>query len=44
MAGFWSCLINILLTFTDQFGLFDLLTLLLDGLILFLLWQLWPSR
>jgi hypothetical protein len=31
--------VNILLTFTDQFGLFDFLTLLLDlGLVTILLW------
>jgi len=30
-------LVNIVLTFTDQFGLFDLLTLLLDLIILALL-------
>lgn len=31
-------LFNILLTFTDQFGIFDLLTLLLDLVLLILLW------
>lgn len=40
--AFIIILVNILLTFTDEFGLFDFLTLLLDGFILFLLWRLKP--
>jgi hypothetical protein len=34
-------IVNIILTFTDQFGLFDFITLVLDGVILALLIASW---